>query len=194
MQEISPFYFILLCCQSRKKRSRLRFTFGPNALIHFESFVCRFETIFRPSILLHLFYVPEIFQEKSGNRRVVLFSLSLSLYFFLPSRFVSLEWRKKKKRKRLKWIASRREETPLERLEKKVPPWEQWDRYSNCFCKEEKSVESIERTHLETFSLSLFFDSKQWLFSLPPIQKRNETSQGTIYHRILSTPFRYRID
>lgn len=95
--EISPFYFFLLilCCQSNKK-----FTFGALS-IHFESFVCRFETIFRRSIP-QLFYVPEIFQEKSGNRRIVS-SLSLSPFSI---RFARVAKRKKEK---LKWIASRRD-------------------------------------------------------------------------------------
>lgn len=39
------------------------------------------------------------------------------------------------------------------------------------FFAKKKSL-SIERIHLETFSLSLFFDSKQWLFSLPSISSR----------------------
>lgn len=154
--------------------------------------MCRFETIFRRSIP-QLFYVPEIFQEKSGNRRIVS-SLSLSLSLFLFDSFRS-SGEKKKRKIKMDSIAKgwRNEGTPLERLEKKYRLGNNETGIRIVFAKK-KSLSSLSNEPIsKPFSLSLFFDSKQWLFFLPPPLEEEQDISRTIYHRILSTPLRYRL-
>lgn len=94
-------------------------------------------------------YVPEIFREKLGNSFL---SLSLSLFF---DSFRSNGEKKRERKIKIDSIAKGWRRNTFRKARKKVPPWEQWDRYSNCFLQRRKvclSNESISKPSPFRFS------------------------------------------